>query len=512
MVVCPAETGQEITLHQDPRVTRTGAFLRRWKLDELPQLWNVFLGDMSLVGPRPEVPQYVALYPQEDRKILLSVRPGITDLASIKYRSESEMLANISDPEKLYREVILPDKLAMGVDYARTATLAGDIAIILQTLLKVARGTPSSSSAKSIAVLRPAGLGDFIMSTPALLRLRKVFPEARITLVTLHSQDAEQASKVNAYAGGARVAPWVELVRPHAIDEVCLLPPVRDFATLREARRIMAMVKPDLVVQMFDPGTPYRRRALKMVFMAAVCGPIRQIGWKQRGQINTKRPPSSDPHLGHHVHGPLQFMRELEGRSSALDSDVEFDIRPGAEAEIWADKWFSERGLQGSRVVAVAPGAIHDHKQWPVEKFAALIRELAELHLDVKFLIVGKGADSPLAEQLIAATPRDVIDACGSSIVQSAALFRRCELVVGNDGGAMHLADAMGSRVVSIVPGLEFPVSIEPWHNQDRAVRHPVPCAPCYSFTSCREGHRKCMLDLPLAPVLQQCVRALSSR
>lgn len=512
MVVRSAKAGQEITLYKDPRVTRTGAFLRRWKLDELPQLWNVFRGDMSLVGPRPEVPKYVALYPQHDREILLSVRPGITDLASIKYRSEAEMLANVSDPERFYREVIIPDKLAMGVEYARTVTLPRDIAIILQTLLTVARGTPSSPSANSIVVFRPAGLGDFIISTPALVRLRKFFPEARITLVTMHSQDAEQAAKVSAYAGGARVAPWVELVRPHAIDEVCLLPSVRDFETLREARRIMARFKPDLVVQMFDPGTPYRRRALKMIFMAALCGPVRQLGWKQRGQINTERPPRSDPHLGHHIQGPLQFIRELEGRSWALASDVEFDVRPGAEAEAWAEKWISEQGLQTFRTVAVAPGAIHEHKQWPVEKFAALIRELAEIYTDVKFLIVGTRKDSCLAAQLIAASPGNVIDVCGSSIAQSAALFRRCDLVVGNDGGAMHLADAMGALVVSIVPGIEFPVSIEPWHNQDRVVRHPVSCAPCYGFTSCREGHRKCMMDLPVAAVLKQCIRALPFR
>lgn len=365
---------------------------------------------------------------------------------------------------------------------------------------------------RSIAVLRPAGLGDFIMSTPAFLELRRRFPQARITLVTLHSQDAQQAAKVRAYAGGERAAPWIELIRPHALDDVRVLPPVRDLRTFREARRVMAEVRPDLVVQMFDPGTPYRRRALKMAFMLALCGPVRQIGWRQRGQIHPGRPPARDPRLGHHVHGPLQFARELDGRTALIDADVMFDVRPGADAETWAAAWLDARGLAARRLVAVAPGAIHPHKQWPIEKFAALVQALAARHPDVHFLVTGTAKDKPLAAALVAIDPARVHDLCGaSSVAQSAAMLRHCALVVGNDGGAMHLGDAMGAPVVSIVPGLEYPVSIEPWHNQDRAVRHPVPCAPCYSFTFCPEGHRRCMLDLPLAAVQAQCERVLDA-
>ena len=133
----PSRPGQEITMHLDPRVTATGTYLRHWKLDELPQLWNVFRGDMSIVGPRPEVPRYVELYPQPERDIVLSVRPGITDPASIKYRSEADMLAGSDDPEQMYREVILPDKLSMAADYAARISLRGDLGIILQTVRKV---------------------------------------------------------------------------------------------------------------------------------------------------------------------------------------------------------------------------------------------------------------------------------------------------------------------------------------------------------------------------------------
>ncbi len=127
-------SGPALTVGADPRITRVGAFLRRSKLDELPQLIDVLRGDMSLVGPRPEVPQYVAGYPADVRAKVLSVRPGITDPASLQFRNESELLARAADPEREYREVVLPAKLRLAVDYVDHATLAGDLRLIGTTL------------------------------------------------------------------------------------------------------------------------------------------------------------------------------------------------------------------------------------------------------------------------------------------------------------------------------------------------------------------------------------------
>lgn len=128
------EPGAAITVGEDPRITRSGRFLRASKLDELPQLWDVLRGAMSLVGPRPELPRYVALYPSALREVVLSVRPGITDPASLRFRHESELLARASDPEREYVEVVLPAKLQLAADYVRTASLAGDVRLILATL------------------------------------------------------------------------------------------------------------------------------------------------------------------------------------------------------------------------------------------------------------------------------------------------------------------------------------------------------------------------------------------
>jgi len=126
--------GPALTVGADPRITRAGAFLRRTKIDELPQLLDVLRGDMSVVGPRPEVARYVAAYPPALREKVLSVRPGITDPASLQFRDESTLLARAADPEREYREVVLPAKLRLAADYVDTASLGGDLRLIAATL------------------------------------------------------------------------------------------------------------------------------------------------------------------------------------------------------------------------------------------------------------------------------------------------------------------------------------------------------------------------------------------
>ena len=122
----------------DPRITRSGYFIRKYKLDELPQLINVLLGDMSLVGPRPEVRKYVELYTDEQQKVL-SVKPGITDYASIEYMDENEILGKSNDPEKTYIEEIMPEKIKYNMKYIQNKNVSEYFKIIFLTLLKIVR-------------------------------------------------------------------------------------------------------------------------------------------------------------------------------------------------------------------------------------------------------------------------------------------------------------------------------------------------------------------------------------
>jgi len=133
MVPDAERRGALLTADCDPRITGVGRWLRRTKMDELPQLLNVLAGEMSLVGPRPEVPRYVALYTPAQRGVI-DIVPGITDPASLAYRDEGRLLASAPDPERAYVNRIMPDKIRLNLEYARRATLWTDVAVILNTV------------------------------------------------------------------------------------------------------------------------------------------------------------------------------------------------------------------------------------------------------------------------------------------------------------------------------------------------------------------------------------------
>jgi len=138
MVIDADKQGAKVTASHDHRITQIGRLLRKTKVDELPQLFNVLIGDISLVGPRPEVPYYVSKWPDACKKVVLSVKPGITDYATLYYNDEQAVLAKGGDPEKVYLEEVMPHKLTMYEQYVKNQSFWLDIRIILATLLKMA--------------------------------------------------------------------------------------------------------------------------------------------------------------------------------------------------------------------------------------------------------------------------------------------------------------------------------------------------------------------------------------
>ncbi len=138
MVADAERRGRQITVGEDARITQSGAFLRKYKLDELAQLFNVLAGDMSLVGPRPEVPKYIDLYPEAVRAAVLSVRPGMTDYAAIRFKDENDALVRADDPERIYIEEILPAKQAYYLQYVAEQSLWLDFKLILLTIKAIA--------------------------------------------------------------------------------------------------------------------------------------------------------------------------------------------------------------------------------------------------------------------------------------------------------------------------------------------------------------------------------------
>ena len=137
MIVDAEAKGLQISTSTDSRITKTGAVLRKYKLDELPQLIDVLVGDMSLVGPRPEVSKYIDCYSDDEKHDVLSVKPGITDNASIEFRNENELLASSDDPEATYINEVLPKKIALYRKYVRERSFFGDVAIIFKTIFLI---------------------------------------------------------------------------------------------------------------------------------------------------------------------------------------------------------------------------------------------------------------------------------------------------------------------------------------------------------------------------------------
>lgn len=154
MVPNAGSLGPLLTASRDERITRVGASLRRMKLDELPQLFNVLTGEMAMVGPRPEVPEYVAAYTPEQRRVL-ALTPGITDRASIEFIDEAAQLEEVADPERYYLEHIMPAKIQLNLEYAKTATRWQDLVVIIETLRRVLP-RERSASAESRPVYLPA--------------------------------------------------------------------------------------------------------------------------------------------------------------------------------------------------------------------------------------------------------------------------------------------------------------------------------------------------------------------
>jgi heptosyltransferase-2 len=368
-----------------------------------------------------------------------------------------------------------------------------------------------SNGARAILVFRSSALGDFILATPALRMLRQTYPDDRIVLLNMQSANKAIRASVARYSPTDRV-PWVQLAMPHLVDEVVAMDVSLKPAYLWALRRQLRTFDFACAFLLLDPGAPWPGRIKKLLLIRFLLGGVPTYGWRARGSVNGNRAElHAAGRLRHHVHGSLQFMSELKPPRAYTEADIRFDLRPPAEALLWAGDWLKQNTPPDKRLVFVAPGSIQPHKRWPKEKFAALIAALVAEFNDLFFVIIGTPADHEIGEYLRQQQPHWIANIAGASTVaQSAALLGRPCLLVGNDGGAMHLGDAMGCRVVSIVPGLEYPDSIEPWNNRRFAVRHPAECAPCYSFDHCPQGHNRCMTELPLQHVLKNCVDALA--
>jgi heptosyltransferase-2 len=363
---------------------------------------------------------------------------------------------------------------------------------------------------KRILLLRTSALGDFIFAVPAIAALRKRFPETKIVLLTATTTNATQRTAVNTYAGFESL-PWLAFIIPSIVNDAICIYSFRLWGLWTRTRRSVCRFNPDLTIIIANPGEPGLKLLKKIIFLRFLGVRSLIYGWRARTSNKWFRSVQHDAGLfDHHVIGAIRSVAEVPGMPDINKIEIKFPLFLSPSARSWAETFLRNRGWHTRRVVAVAPGSIQPHKRWHLKNFVQLCEMLVS-RFDVYIVVIGTSIDHCLGQKLEQAIKGEVVNLAGlTSLSQSAALLERCALVVGNDGGAMHLASAMQCAAVSIVPGLEYPNSVEPWFSREFAVRHPVSCAPCYSFTYCPQGHNKCMSDISVYDVYIQCSRILS--
>ena len=371
--------------------------------------------------------------------------------------------------------------------------------------------TINDKGPRNILLLRTSALGDFIFSVPAMVILRKRYPDAKISLMTATSP--EYRVKVHPSYTGTSTLPWLLFMEPSVINEVIYLHSFGLKTLWTKTRSKVTKLNPDMTVILAHPAEPGLSLFKKIVFLRFLGIRCRIYGWRTRASNKWFREVQYEAGLfDHHVIGPLRSVAELPGMPVIEEMEIKFPLFLDPQARQWSHAIWKDKHWGGQRIVAIAPGSMQPHKRWPLENFAALSQELVS-HFSVSIVIIGTPADKSLGEQLMKSVNGTVVNLAGeTSLSQSAALLENCTLLIGNDGGAMHLGSAMKCPVVAIVPGIEYPDSIEPWFSRELAVRHPVSCAPCYSFTQCPLGHNKCMKDISVNDVYEKCVQVLGDK
>lgn len=367
------------------------------------------------------------------------------------------------------------------------------------------RSRPSEYS--NILILRTAALGDFILSIPALHRLRSSFPQAKLTLLTTASTDKKTLTTVRGYAGG--VQPWLDLLPENLIDEVYVLPDQLLFREILELRSKFSWTS-------FD-GCFILNEGANAVGILKKIAFLRVLGIRARiFGIRTNAYPKVFPlaqlgvrRLEHHVHALIRSVEECPRVKNDTNHFIRFDLKIAEDARSWALELLNGLGCAGAEIIIIAPGSRLEFKKWPEEAFAALIDSLLSKRLQAHILIVGSKLDMETVVKVRSAFPnleksRRLHDLTAkTSIPQIAALLANASVFVGNDGGTCHLAAAVGCKTVSIANGVEVPNSVEPWGNQRFTARFNPPCAPCYEFSFCRESHRQCVVGIRTETVLR---------
>ena len=234
------------------------------------------------------------------------------------------------------------------------------------------------------------------------------------------------------------------------------------------------------------------------------------VGWKTGPGPLFRRWRYNNNVFEHAIQPPLNAVREASVQRQPNRKVPVFRLYIPPEDREWATHILEKIGGSFEYVLAISPGSIREHKKWPIANYISLSRQLA-MKFEAYFIVVGTGEDIDDGEAILKAQGVSGLNLCGQTTIQQlAAILELCRLTIGNDGGSMHVAAAVGCRCVAIISGIEYPGAIDPWGNQRWSIRHKIECAPCYSFAQCPKGHCKCVRDIGVDEVVKKCIDALA--
>jgi len=353
-----------------------------------------------------------------------------------------------------------------------------------------------------IMVFRTCLLGDFLFAIPSLNILRQRFPNAKIIFLTTYTSSSATKKMADKYLDTSLPLPWFDFITPGLVDEVISISNFR-IRTIWEFRKQIKKDNPDLFFLLPHPGDSLISILKKIILFKLIGINKNFYGWRVKGDYSFFRSTQQKMgYYGHKILGPLRAIEEYRLIGKGNKNIIDFPLQISPQANVWAEQLL-QKIEKGSLKIGLSIGSIQEHKRWPVNNFFELSKQLDNM-FSVSFFLIGTINDVELSKGFhhyhYRNTLTDLISK--TNIQQLGALCKKLDLVISNDGGAAHLAAAVGCKVVSIIPGIEYPYSIDPWGNFNYSVRHNTSCTPCYSMTFCPLGHNACMNDLSIESVL----------
>jgi heptosyltransferase II len=370
---------------------------------------------------------------------------------------------------------------------------------------------------KRIAVFRTALLGDFLFSIPSINILRKKYPDAYIVFVTTYASSKDTAKSASKYIDtNINYLPWFKFIEGSLVDKFIFIDNLSKESIVK-ARQSIKELNPDIFFLLPHPADRVVS-ILKKLFFFRLIGVTKNVfGWNVKADYGFLRSQQFEQGLiPHKIFGPIKAVNDYissNSISNEINNEIVFPIKLSDQSEGLANNLFMGF-LKNQTAICISIGATQLHKQWPKEKFKDLIISLSDI-LNPIFILIGTKGDiecGDYIEESIKNSNKGIslLNLVNKTNIEYlAAIAKRADLFIGNDGGGVHIAAAVNCKTVSIIPGLEFPNSIDPWGYQKFSVRHEVECSPCYSMTNCPLGHRKCMVDIPIEAVLKKSLEAL---